>query len=48
VNSSKYIWEWKGGAEKGASLPEYRNLFAIPAEDLNANPNLKGHQNPGY
>lgn len=47
-NSGKYLWEWKGGAQNGASLPEYRNLFAIPAEDVNANPNLAGKQNPGY
>ena len=45
-NSGRYLWEWKGGSQNGASLPEYRNLFAIPAEDLNANPNLK--QNTGY
>ena len=44
--SNEYLWEWKGGAEKGVALPEYRNLFAIPAEDMNANPNLV--QNPGY
>jgi hypothetical protein len=45
-NSSKYLWEWKGGAENGTSLPAYRNLYAIPAEDINANPKLT--QNPGY
>lgn len=45
-NSSKYLWEWKGGAENGTSLPTYRNLYAIPAEDINANPKLT--QNPGY
>jgi hypothetical protein len=39
-------WEWKGGSENGASLPAYRNLFAIPSSDLTANPNLK--QNEGY
>jgi len=44
--SGQYLWEWKGGSQNGASLPSYRNLFAIPAEDLNANPNLK--QNTGY
>ena len=47
-NSGKYLWEWKGGAQNGAAMPAYRNLFAIPSEDLNANPNLKGFQNPGY
>ena len=46
TNSGQYLWEWKGGAQTGASFPEYRNLYAIPAEDVNANPNLK--QNPGY
>jgi len=46
TNSGRYLWEWKGGAQSGASLPAYRNLFAIPYEDKNANPNLV--QNEGY
>ena len=45
-NSSNYLWEWKGGSENGASLPAYRNLFAIPSSDMTANPNLV--QNEGY
>lgn len=45
-NSGNYMWEWKGGSENGASLPAYRNLFAIPSSDITANPNLK--QNEGY
>ena len=45
-DSGKYLWEWKGGSQNGAALPAYRNLFALPAEDVNANPNLK--QNEGY
>ena len=45
-NSGKYLWEWKGGSENGASLPAYRNLFAIPSPDMTVNPNLK--QNEGY
>jgi len=44
--SGLYLWEWKGGSMNGASLPATRNLFALPAEDVNANPNLV--QNPGY
>jgi hypothetical protein len=44
--SAQYLWEWKGGSFNGAGLPEYRNLFALPAEDINANPNLV--QNTGY
>jgi len=44
--SSQYLWDWKAGSQNGASFPAYRNIFAIPAEDINANPNLK--QNTGY
>ena len=46
TSSSRYLWEWKGGSQSGAGLPAYLNLFAIPAEDMNANPNLV--QNEGY
>ena len=45
-NSGQYVWEWKGGSQNGASIPAYRNLFAIPSSDMTANPNLK--QNEGY
>lgn len=44
--SAQYLWEWKGGVQNGQAIDAYRNLFAIPAEDMNANPNLT--QNPGY
>lgn len=43
---SEYRWEYEGGVATGASFPAYRNIFAIPSSDLNANSNL--HQNPGY
>lgn len=43
---SDNLWEWKGGVKSGQALDAYRNLYAIPAEDINANPNLE--QNPGY
>ena len=46
TDSGKYLWEWKGGSQNGASFSADLNRFAIPAEDINANPNLK--QNPGY
>jgi hypothetical protein len=45
-NSGKYLWEWKAGSQNGASFASFRNVFAIPAEDMNANPNLT--QNAGY
>ena len=44
--SGEYLWEWKGGSQNGAPIPAYRNLFALPSEDVNANPKLV--QNPGY
>ena len=44
--NNSYYWQWKGGAFLGASFPAYRNVFAIPDTDLNANRNLK--QNEGY
>ena len=44
--SGQYLWEWKAGSQNGASFASYRNVFAIPAEDMNANPNLV--QNAGY
>lgn len=42
----QYLWDWKAGSQNGASFAAYRNVFAIPAEDINANPNLT--QNAGY
>ena len=44
--SSDYTWQWKGGSYAGRNFEAYKNLFAIPSTDLNANPNLV--QNPGY
>lgn len=43
---SGYNWEWKGGVQAGATLPDFRLLFAIPANELRSNSNLK--QNEGY
>jgi hypothetical protein len=42
----EYVWEWKGNTQEGAATPAYRDLYPIPANDMNANPNLK--QNTGY
>ena len=44
--SGQYLWDWKAGSQNGASFASFRNVFAIPAEDMNANPNLE--QNTGY
>lgn len=45
-HSADYLWDWKGGIETGSSFSADLDIFAIPAEDVNANPNLV--QNPGY
>lgn len=41
-----YLWEWKGKVAGGTATASYRDLYPIPVNDLNANPNLV--QNPGY
>ncbi|GAA3976420.1 RagB/SusD family nutrient uptake outer membrane protein [Mucilaginibacter dorajii] len=33
---------------KGGTWASFKALYAIPVADLKANPNLTGHQNPGY
>ena len=44
--NGSYVWEWKGNVKNGARTSSYRDLYPIPINDLNANPNLK--QNAGY
>ncbi len=41
-----YLWSWKGGILGGRNFDAFRNVFAIPADVMAANPNLV--QNPGY
>ncbi len=41
-----YQWQWKGGVYAGRDFEAFRNVFAIPTDDLIANSNLS--QNPGY
>ena len=41
-----YQWHWKGGVYAGRDFSAFRNVFAIPTDDLIANSNLT--QNPGY
>ncbi len=41
-----YLWPWKGGEKDGTAIDAYREIFPIPASDINVNPNLK--QNEGY
>jgi len=44
--NGSYVWEWKGKVKEGKRTESFRNLYPIPTNDLNANPNLK--QNTGY
>jgi hypothetical protein len=41
AGQSDYIWEWMGGTKAGSPIDKRFNLFPIPADDLNANSNLK-------
>lgn len=45
---SDYLWQWKGGAFAGAGTSDHLNLFPIPGDELSANPNYNGQNNPGY
>lgn len=44
--NGSYVWAWKGGIKEGKAVEAFRNVYPIPASDLNANPNLQ--QNEGY
>jgi hypothetical protein len=41
-----YVWAWKGNVAGGTTTPATFNLYALPLNELSANPNLT--QNPGY
>ena len=43
---NKYIWAFKGGVAKGASVDKHYNVYPIPAKDISNNPGLT--QNAGY
>lgn len=44
--NTDYIWSWKGGTKQGRNFEAYKNVFAIPTDELTSNSNLK--QNTGY
>ncbi|TSA27859.1 MAG: RagB/SusD family nutrient uptake outer membrane protein [Ignavibacteriales bacterium] len=44
--NGSYVWQWKGNVKNGTQTSSYRDLYPIPVNDLNANPNLQ--QNVGY
>ncbi len=41
-----HLWAWKGGVVGGQGMSNNYLLYALPANELSNNPNLK--QNPGY
>jgi hypothetical protein len=41
-----YVWAWKGNQPGGTATDAHFKLYAIPLNELSANPNLK--QNPGF
>lgn len=40
------VWSYKGGIPEGQTIDAHFNLFPIPSNEINSNPNLV--QNPGY
>lgn len=45
--SSSYVWQFKGGSKTGTGMPDYMNLFPIPASHLAINSSGLT-QNEGY
>ncbi len=43
-----YLWQWKGGVYEGTSTDSHLDLFPIPGDEVSANPNYNGQNNPGY
>jgi hypothetical protein len=41
-----YLWPWKGGVAGGRAVEAFRNIYPIPAAEINTNTNLV--QNSGY
>lgn len=46
LTSGTYLWPWKGGVASGTAVDNKYNIFPIPADNRNSNPNLS--QNDGY
>ena len=43
-----YTWQWKGGVYEGTATSSHLDLYPIPADEISANPNYNGQNNPGY
>lgn len=40
LTSADYLWAFKGGVKEGTGVDAKYNIYPIPADDINANPNL--------
>jgi SusD family. len=43
-----YLWQWKGNTHNGTATDSHLNIFPIPGDEISANPNYNGLNNPGY
>jgi starch-binding outer membrane protein, SusD/RagB family len=46
LTTGTYLWPWKGGVSNGTSVDNKYNIYPVPSQNLNSNPNL--NQNTGY
>ena len=46
--SSAQIQNKPDGSTRAGAIPEYALLWPIPLDEIQANPSLEGHQNPGW
>ena len=46
--NGSYVWQWKGGVYEGTPTSSHLDLYPIPADEVSANPNYNGNNNPGY
>lgn len=47
-NKISFVKVRRGGATINVNYPENKTVLPIPQRELDANPNIKGQQNPGY
>ena len=45
--SNSYTWSWKGGTHAGTQIPASKNIYALPANEINVSQG-KLKQNTDY
>ena len=43
LTSNSYLWAWKGNVIGGRGVDSKYNIYPLPADDVQANTNLKQH-----